>query len=87
MDKTIVFTDPNVPFMLNLDPFDSSQHLWHYQIQKPHNLTDERILIADVWFSKTEWGYPIDSILKDSGMILHAKFPQIESIYYVFSKK
>lgn len=86
-NKTIVFTDPNVPFMLNLDPFDSSQCLWHYQIRKPLNLPDERILLADVWFSKTEWGYPIDSILKDSGMILHSKFPKTESIYYVFSKK
>lgn len=86
-DKTIVFTDPNVPFMLNLDPFDSSQCLWHHQIEKPNNLPDDRILVADVWFSKTEWGYPIDSILKDSGIILHAKFPKIESIYYVFGKK
>lgn len=85
-NKTIVFTDPNIPFLLNLDPFDISQCEWYYDIKKPSNLTSDKILIADSWFSKLEWGYPIENILQDSTLVLESSFPQQSGIYYVFSK-
>jgi hypothetical protein len=85
-DKTIVFTDPNIPFLLNIDPFDGLKCEWYYDLSKPSNLTSDKILIADTWFSKLEWGYSVENMLQDSTLVLENSFPEQSGIYYVFTK-
>ena len=86
-NKSIVFTDPNIPYVLNLDPFDGLACEWYYDLKKPSNLPSNKLLIADAWFSEIEWGYPIENILKDSTLVFESAFPKQAGVYYVFSKK
>jgi hypothetical protein len=86
-NNTIVFTDPNIPYILNLDPFDGVKCEWYYNLQHPSMLSDKKILIADIWFSKTEWGHSVESMLQDSSLKLESCFPKTDPIYYVFSKR
>lgn len=83
----VIFTDANVPFILDIDPFNSSQTGWYYDIQTPTKLKESEVLLADKWFSRVEWGHPIENILNDSTLELNKAFPKTNSNFYVFTKK
>lgn len=83
----VIFTDPNVPFIIGIDPFNPSQSGWYYDIQTPSNLKESEVLLADEWFSKVEWNRPIESILNDSTVELISTFPNTNNNFYVFIKK
>ncbi len=84
-DTKIIFTDPNIPFILKVDPFDTKVCDWYYSINNALVLKQTDLLIADKWFSKIEWGHPIEELLSNHQLKLQASFPKLNPTFYVFS--
>ncbi len=87
----LVFLDSNIPFLLELDPFSGEKCYWYQELGSPQNLKQKEVLLADPWFTKMEWGYPIETLLADSSLQLITSFPEVatkeEASYLLFAKK
>ncbi|TAE87896.1 MAG: hypothetical protein EAY81_03590 [Bacteroidetes bacterium] len=82
----LIITDPNIPYMLNIDPFNREVCDWYYGIKSPSDLDSTSLLVVDKWFAQIEWGHPVEELLANPHLKLQICFPKQDTTYYVFSK-